>query len=101
MKVSKVNKLVSVLWMLFVGALIAEHGYAGYRAHKLILENQVLKAQLELTTSSEIALATFVKSVIPGTAIQEEEENKDQKKTSKAANNPPPHPGIKLNGKAQ
>lgn len=101
MKVAKTYRFTTALWMLFVAGLVAEHGYIGYKAHFVLMENQVLKTQLSEARESERSLGIFVKTIIPGTAVQEEEENKDQKKNTKAANNPPPHPGIKLNGKAQ
>lgn len=101
MKTSRTRRFATVMWMLFVAGIVAEHGYIGYKAHYILMENQVLKTQLSEARESERSLGMFVKTVIPGTAVQEEDE-KDQKKSNKAANNPPPpHPGIKLNGKAQ
>ena len=102
MKTSRTRRLSTVVWMLFVAGIVAEHGYIGYKAHFVLMENQVLKTQLAEAQASERSLATFVKSVLPP-AFQEKEseEDKDQKKSSKAAKNPPPpHPGIPLSGKA-
>lgn len=103
MKTSRTRRLSTVVWMLFVAGIVAEHGYIGYKAHFVLMENQVLKTQLAEAQTSERSLATFVQSVLPP-AVQEKEENKDQKKSNKVTKNPPalgPHPGIKLNGKAQ
>lgn len=101
MKTSRTRRFVTVMWMLFVAGIVAEHGYIGYKAHYILMENQVLKTQLSEARESERSLSTFVKSVLPPAFQEKEEDEKDQKKSNKAANNPPPHPGIKLNGKAQ
>lgn len=97
MKTSSTHRVTSILWMFFVAGIVAEHGYIGYKAHNIIMENQVLKAQLTTSIEAERSLANFVKSIMPD-AFQGDKGNST--KNSKAAKIPAPHPGISINGSA-
>lgn len=78
------------LWMVFVVAILAEHGYAGMKVHDILVEQAVTESKLEDSQKMTRMLASVASHFVPNLA----EATLNVAGSKQAASQPPDAAGI-------